>query len=50
MRAVLAFAIFFAAYQAVIAFRETSIVTITGFFEVITWGNAAIGTGEWGCE
>ncbi len=34
--------------QAVITFKETSIVTIIGFFEVMASGNAAIGTGEWG--
>jgi len=34
--------------QAVITFKETSVVTIIGFFEVMASGNAAIGTGEWG--
>jgi general L-amino acid transport system permease protein len=34
--------------QAVITFKETSIVTIIGFFEVMASGNAAIGNGEWG--
>ncbi|MEM7238381.1 MAG: amino acid ABC transporter permease [Pseudomonadota bacterium] len=34
--------------QTVITFKETSIVTIIGFFEVMASGNAAIGTGEWG--
>lgn len=34
--------------QAVITFKETSIVTIIGFFEVMASGNAAIGSGEWG--
>ncbi|MEO9514931.1 MAG: amino acid ABC transporter permease [Paracoccaceae bacterium] len=34
--------------QAVITFKETSIVTIIGFFEIMASGNAAIGTGEWG--
>jgi general L-amino acid transport system permease protein len=34
--------------QAVITFKETSIVTIIGFFEVMASGNAAIGGGEWG--
>lgn len=33
--------------QAVITFKETSIVTIIGFFEVMASGNAAIGGGEW---
>ena len=36
--------------QAVITFKETSIVTIIGFFEVMASGNAAIGTGEWGAQ
>jgi general L-amino acid transport system permease protein len=34
--------------QAVITFKETSIVTFVGFFELMASGNAAIGTGEWG--
>ncbi|MCG6904955.1 MAG: amino acid ABC transporter permease, partial [Rhodobacter sp.] len=34
--------------QAVITFKETSIVTIIGFFEIMASGNAAIGGGEWG--
>lgn len=34
--------------QAVITFKETSIVTIIGFFDVMASGNAAIGSGEWG--
>lgn len=34
--------------QAVITFKETSIVTFVGFFEVMASGNAAIGSGEWG--
>ncbi len=34
--------------QAVITFKETSIVTIIGFFEVMASGNAAIGNGDWG--
>ena len=34
--------------QAVITFKETSIVTVIGFFEIMASGNAAIGTGEWG--
>ncbi|WP_342075078.1 amino acid ABC transporter permease [Yoonia sp. SS1-5] len=34
--------------QAVITFKETSIVTIIGFFEVMASGNAVVGTGEWG--
>src|SRR6185312_5425823 len=33
--------------QFVITFKETSIVTIIGFFEVMASGNAAIGTGNW---
>ena len=33
--------------QAVITFKETSIVTIIGFFEVMASGNAVIGSGEW---
>ncbi len=33
--------------QFVITFKETSIVTIIGFFEVMASGNAAIGTGDW---
>lgn len=34
--------------QAVITFKETSIVTIIGFFEVMASGRAVIGTDEWG--
>jgi len=33
--------------QFVITFKETSIVTIIGFFEVMASGNAAVGTGNW---
>jgi len=33
--------------QAVITFKETSIVTIIGFFEVMSSGNAVVGSGEW---
>ena len=33
--------------QFVITFKETSIVIIIGFFEVLASGNAAYGTGEW---
>lgn len=33
--------------QLVITFKETSIVTIIGFFEVMASGSAALGTGEW---
>jgi general L-amino acid transport system permease protein len=33
--------------QVVITFKETSIVTIIGFFEVMASGNAAVGRGEW---
>jgi len=33
--------------QFVITFKETSIVTIIGFFELMASGNAAIGTGNW---
>ena len=33
--------------QAVITFKETSLVTIIGFFELMASGNAAIGGGEW---
>ncbi len=33
--------------QFVITFKETSIVTIIGFFEIMASGNAAVGTGEW---
>jgi len=33
--------------QFVITFKETSIVTIVGFFEILASGNAAYGTGEW---
>ncbi|WP_118134602.1 amino acid ABC transporter permease [Oceanicella sp. SM1341] len=34
--------------QVVITFKETSIVTIIGFFEVMASGNAALGSGDWG--
>ena len=33
--------------QFVITFKETSIVTIIGFFEIMASGNAAVGTGDW---
>ncbi len=33
--------------QFVITFKETSIVTIIGFFEIMASANAAVGTGEW---
>lgn len=33
--------------QIVITFKETSIVVIIGFFEVMASGNAAFGSGEW---
>lgn len=33
--------------QFVISFKETSLVVIVGFFEIIASGNAAYGTGEW---
>jgi general L-amino acid transport system permease protein len=33
--------------QFVITFKETSLVVIIGFFEVLASGNAAYGTGEW---
>jgi general L-amino acid transport system permease protein len=33
--------------QVVITFKETSVVVIIGFFEVLASGNAAFGTGEW---
>lgn len=33
--------------QFVIAFKETSLVIIVGFFEIIASGNAAYGTGDW---
>lgn len=33
--------------QFVISFKETSLVTIIGFFEIMASGNAAAGTGEW---
>lgn len=33
--------------QLVITFKETSIVTIIGFFEIMASANAAIGTGDW---
>lgn len=33
--------------QFVIAFKETSLVIIVGFFEILASGNAAFGTGVW---
>ena len=36
--------------QAVIAFKETSIVTIIGFFEVMASAKAVVGTMEWGAQ
>ena len=33
--------------QFVISFKETSLVVIVGFFEVLASGNAAYGTGDW---
>ena len=33
--------------QFVITFKETSIVTIVGFFEILASGSAAYGTGKW---
>ncbi|WP_319530146.1 amino acid ABC transporter permease [uncultured Cohaesibacter sp.] len=36
--------------QAVITFKETSIVTIIGFFELMASGKAVIGTDEWGAQ
>lgn len=36
--------------QFVVTFKETSIVTIIGFFEVMASGNAALGTGEWSAQ
>lgn len=33
--------------QFVISFKETSLVVIIGFFEILASGNAAYGTGEW---
>jgi general L-amino acid transport system permease protein len=33
--------------QFVISFKETTLVVIVGFFEVMASGNAAYGTGEW---
>ncbi len=33
--------------QVVITFKETSIVVIIGFFEIMASGNAAFGSGEW---
>lgn len=33
--------------QFVITFKETSVIIIIGFFEVLASGNAAYGTGEW---
>lgn len=34
--------------QFVITFKETSLVAILGFFDLISSGNAAFGTAEWG--
>nr|WP_211110154.1 amino acid ABC transporter permease [Acuticoccus mangrovi] len=34
--------------QFVITFKETSLVIIVGFFEIMASGNAAYGTGDWG--
>ena len=33
--------------QFVISFKETSLVIIVGFFEILASGNAAYGTGDW---
>jgi general L-amino acid transport system permease protein len=33
--------------QFVITFKETSVVVIIGFFDIMASGNAAFGTGEW---
>jgi len=33
--------------QIVTTFKETSLVVIVGFFEIMASGNAAYGTGEW---
>ncbi len=33
--------------QFVIGFKETSLVIVVGFFEILASGNAAYGTGEW---
>lgn len=33
--------------QFVISFKETSLVVVVGFFEILASGNAAYGTGEW---
>lgn len=33
--------------QFVIAFKETSLVIVVGFFEILASGNAAYGTGQW---
>ena len=33
--------------QFVITFKETSVIIIIGFFEVLASGNAAYGTGDW---
>jgi len=33
--------------QVVITFKETSLVIVIGFFEILASGNAAFGTGEW---
>lgn len=33
--------------QFVISFKETSLVVIVGFFEILASGNAAYGTGDW---
>jgi general L-amino acid transport system permease protein len=33
--------------QVVISFKETSLVVIVGFFEIMASGNAAYGNGDW---
>lgn len=33
--------------QIVITFKETSLVVVIGFFDILASGNAAFGTGEW---
>ncbi|MEM9060969.1 MAG: amino acid ABC transporter permease [Pseudomonadota bacterium] len=33
--------------MVVVTFKETAIVTIIGFFDILASGNAAFGTGEW---
>ena len=33
--------------QLVITFKETSLIVIIGFFEILASGNAAYGTSEW---